>query len=77
MLKLCIESIPFGGDMIIYLKNIKIITAVCIFLLLLLGCQNSLKSQDTLLVKVDNLYLDQQFPTYKSYIIETEEDICM
>lgn len=75
MLKLCIESMPFGGDMIIYLKNIKIITAVCIFLLLLLGCQNSLKSQDTLLVKVDNLYLDQQFPTYKSYIIETEEDI--
>jgi tetratricopeptide (TPR) repeat protein len=61
--------------MVIYLRKLKNIIGVFLFSLLLGGCQNGLKLNDELLVKVDDLYLDQQFPTYKSYNIETEEDI--
>ncbi|NQZ21997.1 MAG: hypothetical protein HRT53_08060 [Colwellia sp.] len=59
--------------MVIYLRKLKNITAV--FLLLLNGCQNGLEIDDALLVNIDDLYLDKQFPTYKSHIIETAEDI--
>ncbi len=61
--------------MVIYLRKLKNITMVFFFLLVLTGCQNGLKLDDALLAKVDDLYLDQEFPTYKKYIIETEEDI--
>ena len=61
--------------MVIYLRKLKNIIAILFFLSLLNGCQNGLEIDDALLVKVDDLYLDKQFPTYKNHIIETEEDI--
>jgi len=75
MLAVFINSMLLGGNMIIDLRKLKNMTSVFIFLLLIVGCQNSLTTEGMLLIKIDELYLDQQFPTYKNYPIETEDDI--
>jgi len=61
--------------MFIYFRKIKNITTVFFCLILLNGCQSSLKIDSEFLAKVDGLYLDKEFPSYKSYPIETPEDI--
>lgn len=58
-----------------YLIKLRYKLILLCLLIFMFGCQSNLKLKQNEQVSINHFFLDNKFPTYQSYYIETEEEI--